>query len=384
VPLLVAAGARADDMTHCHQALVEACRRAAVAGVAEGQARLGVLLETGLGVARDVPEAAVWYRRAADQGNRFALLRLRALVGSYRMNPPDQRAPDPALRGPAPASPPAGSAAPDVGSYPALVGSYPMNLPDRRAAADPQPPLSGPEPADPPGVGAARGALAGSYPAVVGSYPMDLPDQRVILHAQPGPQPPPPSPSGMAASGAAPGRAVVSADLGRLPKWQRVRDWIVDDTGVERDPALAHWAAWAEGLRDRPVGERLAAINLRVNDGFRYARDSELWGMRNYWPTPPEVVAKGATDCKGFAIMKLWLARLAGLRDGDLALLVGTLPVSDEMHAVLRVAADGRPVLLDSRQPAVMADGGLGLRPILAADLRGLELFIDGAGTAGD
>jgi predicted transglutaminase-like cysteine proteinase len=176
-------------------------------------------------------------------------------------------------------------------------------------------------------------------------------------------------------------QGTVTTGLDRLPKWQRVRDWIVDETQDERDPNLARWAHWAESLRGSPMPARLEAINQRVNGSFRYAGDAEIWGQRNYWPTPSEVVAKGATDCKGFAIMKLWLARLAGVGDADLQLLVGTLPVSRQQHAVLRVDAAGAPVVLDSLRPQVMAGLGIdGFRPILAADLRQVELFVNGAG----
>jgi hypothetical protein len=74
-----------------------------------------------------------------------------------------------------------------------------------------------------------------------------------------------------------------------------------------------------------------------------------------YWGTPSEIVLKGATDCKGFAIMKFWLARLPGLDDGELALLIGILPSTHQMHAVLLVATTGTPVVLDNR-PADVVD----------------------------
>jgi predicted transglutaminase-like cysteine proteinase len=225
--------------------------------------------------------------------------------------------------------------------------------------------------------------------ALTAAVPRGPPIQPAILrvsHEAPGPLAvtlPLPSASGE------PGSAVVTrlsdssavtTGLDRLPKWQRVRDWIVEDSDDERDPALVGWARWAEGLQDRPMAARLQAINQRVNDGFRYARDPEIWGERNYWPTPSEVVAKGATDCKGFAIMKLWLARLAGIGDADLQLLVGILPVSRQQHAVLRVAAAGHPVVLDSLRPQVLAGLGVdGFRPILAADLRQVEIFVNGS-----
>src|SRR5258705_7570204 len=112
---------------------------------------------------------------------------------------------------------------------------------------------------------------------------------------------------------------VVVADIARLPKWQRVRDWMVDGDSIHGDRALAGWASWAVSLRGLPVAARLDTINRRVNAVFRYAPDIETWGIPNYWGTPAELMTKAATDCKGFAIMKFWLARLAGLDDSNLA-----------------------------------------------------------------
>jgi len=169
----------------------------------------------------------------------------------------------------------------------------------------------------------------------------------------------------------------VKLNNARLPKWQRVRDWMVDGAVAHSDPALAGWASWAASLRGLPVAARLDAINRRVNTEIRYATDFEIWGVRNHWGTPSEIVLKGATDCKGFAIMKFWLARLAGLDDGELALLIGILPSTHQMHAVLLVATTGTPVVLDNRHADVVEVGAFGdFRPVVAGDLQGLHLFV--------
>ena len=165
-------------------------------------------------------------------------------------------------------------------------------------------------------------------------------------------------------------------DIALLPNWQRIRDWMVGSAPIS-DPSLSRWASWATGLRSWPIAARLDAINHRVNDAFPYAADPTLWGAPNHWSTPQEIVAKGATDCKGFAIMKFWLARLAGIGGDNLALLVGILPHTHRMHAVLLVNVDGGSAILDSLRGDVVDAAVSGeFRPLLAADLRGLRLFI--------
>jgi predicted transglutaminase-like cysteine proteinase len=163
-------------------------------------------------------------------------------------------------------------------------------------------------------------------------------------------------------------------DIAFLPNWQRVRDWMVDS--APSNPWLSRWASWATALRAWPIAVRLDAINHRVNDAFPYAVDPAGRGVPNHWSTPDEIVAKGATDCKGFAIMKFWLARLAGIGDDRLALLVGFLPYTSRMHMVLLVSVDGTPAILDSLRGDVVDAAGFEFRPLLAADLKGLRLFI--------
>jgi predicted transglutaminase-like cysteine proteinase len=171
-------------------------------------------------------------------------------------------------------------------------------------------------------------------------------------------------------------------DIGRLPKWQRISNWLATPAEAAADPALRPWAAWAAGLRNLPVSARLDAINQRVNTTIRYATDMEVWGVRDYWETPSEVVAQGRTDCEGYAIMKLWLAREAGLDAGDLELLVGILPRSGQMHAVLVAADVDGPKVLDMLHPEVMrASELLDFRPIVAANQESLELFVGAMGS---
>src|SRR5262249_6943055 len=60
-------------------ASVEAIRARAKAGDRDAQNRLGELYQHGEGVAQDPTQAAVWYRRAADQGLAAAQLNLGTL-----------------------------------------------------------------------------------------------------------------------------------------------------------------------------------------------------------------------------------------------------------------------------------------------------------------
>ena len=165
-------------------------------------------------------------------------------------------------------------------------------------------------------------------------------------------------------------------DLGRVPKWLRVRDWLVSGQD-RRSPALAPWIVWAQSLRPLSPLQRLILIQDRVNRAFPYATDPAVWGVADYWETPAEVVAKARTDCEGFAIFKLWLARIAGVGDGGMGILVGVAQDARKMHADLLVRLDGHDLILDNRrssivQAALMSD----FRPWMVLDLEDLHLFV--------
>ena len=172
------------------------------------------------------------------------------------------------------------------------------------------------------------------------------------------------------------------ASTTRLPKWQRVRDWLANDGGAS-DPALADRAAWAASQRDRPPIERLTEINNRVNRTIRYATDMEVWGVADYWETPSEAVAKRATDCEGSAILKYWLARMAGIPDDALSMMVGIIGSTRQMHAVLSAGVADRGYVLDVRMPYVLDLATFGdFRLLVSVDLQEIEIFAGGFGGA--
>jgi predicted transglutaminase-like cysteine proteinase len=165
-------------------------------------------------------------------------------------------------------------------------------------------------------------------------------------------------------------------DLGRMPKWLRIRDWLVSGQD-RRSEGLSPWIVWAQTLRHLSPLQRLILIHDRANHAFPYATDAEVWGLADYWETPAEVVAKGRTDCEGFAIFKLWLARIAGIDDAGMGILVGLIQGGREIHADLLVRLEGRDFILDNRRSSVVPAALVGdFRPLMVLDLEDLHLFV--------
>ena len=165
------------------------------------------------------------------------------------------------------------------------------------------------------------------------------------------------------------------AGVDRLPKWQRIATWLRSGEDV-RQPALKPWMVWARSLRALPEMQRLSLIQVRVDQAFGYASDQDEWGVADYWETPAEVAARGATDCEGFAIFKLWLARIAGIDDGHIALYVGQMP-GGVQHAVLWVQAEDGDFALDSLQAGVVvAENMPDFQPVMLLSLDDMHVFV--------
>jgi predicted transglutaminase-like cysteine proteinase len=156
------------------------------------------------------------------------------------------------------------------------------------------------------------------------------------------------------ADAAAPATRSADAIIFRLfPSWADARDYLVQGH-PSADIGMRELTRWAAGLRPLPAAERLKAINERVNGLVSYASDSSLWQRSDYWETPGETLRRGAADCEGYAILKMYLAKAAGLPLDRMAVLVGDLSNQREPHALLGVKAGSTILTLDNRSDAVL------------------------------
>src|SRR5262245_53706880 len=118
-----------------------------------------------------------------------------------------------------------------------------------------------------------------------------------------------------------------------FPRWASVRAYLSSEH--PGGPTMVELTAWARSISDRPLTTKLRAINQRVNNEIAYATDAYLWHEPDYWETPQEVVERRAADCEGFAILKMYLVKEAGVPLDQMAILIGSLGYAREPHAIL-------------------------------------------------
>lgn len=129
----------------------------------------------------------------------------------------------------------------------------------------------------------------------------------------------------------------------------------------------------ANGLSDR---ERIARVNVAVNDAVRYVSDIVQHGVADRWSSPLATLAAGQGDCEDYAILKYAALRETGFAESDLRLLLVRDRAVGQDHAVLAVRLDARWLVLDNRRATLFETADLRhFLPLFALDDRGVNLF---------
>lgn len=125
-----------------------------------------------------------------------------------------------------------------------------------------------------------------------------------------------------------------------------------------------------EELKDLSDGRKMLEINTYVNTTITYEHE----GRKDIWQTLAETYAKKTGDCEDFALAKYSIARLAGIPEADLHLVVAFIKEKVEPHMVLR----WKDVIYDNRIFQAMPVGQCELIPIYAFNAdRGILLDRD-------
>ncbi|MSR15893.1 MAG: hypothetical protein EXR86_15350 [Gammaproteobacteria bacterium] len=129
-----------------------------------------------------------------------------------------------------------------------------------------------------------------------------------------------------------------------------------DRFGATARPQLDGWRAEARARKLDELNELhlLGAANSYFNR-LRFADDLLHWREIDYWGTPAESVASGATDCEDFAIAKYFFLKELGVPIAKLRLTYVKAVKLNQAHMVLvyypRPEAD--PLVLDNLDSVV-------------------------------
>jgi predicted transglutaminase-like cysteine proteinase len=154
-----------------------------------------------------------------------------------------------------------------------------------------------------------------------------------------------------------------AVELGVLPQWTRLlsrmdeapgslaRCW--SDAADCTSPQLERWRGLVEDIAADNRDTQLRAVNTFFNR-WPYKQDRALYGVREYWATPAEFMAR-AGDCEDFAIAKYFTLRALGYPDEALRIIVLYDRIRGVGHAVLAVLANDDILILDNQSDQVFS-----------------------------
>jgi len=163
-------------------------------------------------------------------------------------------------------------------------------------------------------------------------------------------------------------------------------DLIVDNFKVRYGrPATERLLSWEQLM--------LSGVNIGANEQlrqtndffnrFKWLTDQEIWGARDYWATPLEMIGVDAGDCEDYSIAKYITLLKMGIDQGKLRMIYVRAPRLRQTHMVLAYypTPDADPLILDNLNKQILPASQRGdLIPVYSFNTSGLWAV----GTPGD
>ncbi|AFJ01199.1 hypothetical protein Q7C_14 [Methylophaga frappieri] len=110
------------------------------------------------------------------------------------------------------------------------------------------------------------------------------------------------------------------------------------------------WQSLMDDATDLSEQEKLNAVNAFFNRNVQFIDDLALWGKKDYWATPAEMLAIGAGDCEDYSIAKYFTLKAIGIDEEKLRITYVKAIELDQAHMVLTYYETPRsmPLVLDN------------------------------------
>ena len=146
-----------------------------------------------------------------------------------------------------------------------------------------------------------------------------------------------------------------SSEFGAFRKWNGAMERMAaEQASLARfKQRFGGWIAFLDTLKGQDKMAQISAVNAFMNRS-RYIQDIKNWGVRDYWESPGEFLAKFG-DCEDYGIAKYMALKYLGFDVSQLRIVVLKDLNLNIGHAVLAVYHDDRILILDN-QIKVVAD----------------------------
>jgi len=125
--------------------------------------------------------------------------------------------------------------------------------------------------------------------------------------------------------------------------------------GDEAVTRIEQWQDLMKTAKTLPEKEKLQRVNQFFNQRIEFVDDIYLWGVKDYWATPIEFLARGAGDCEDYSIAKYFTLKELGVSESKMRITYVKALKLRQAHMVLTYFETPRavPVVLDNLIPTI-------------------------------
>jgi predicted transglutaminase-like cysteine proteinase len=134
-----------------------------------------------------------------------------------------------------------------------------------------------------------------------------------------------------------------------------VLDKVEAKYGHDARERITDWEKLVNTNRNEHELVKLKLANTFFNN-IKYAADEDLWGQRNYWSTPVELLAANGGDCEDYALAKYYTLQAMGVPISKLRLTYVKSLKLNQPHMVLTYyeSPEEEPLIMDNLQKLIL------------------------------
>lgn len=126
---------------------------------------------------------------------------------------------------------------------------------------------------------------------------------------------------------------------------------------TESSKRIEQWHKLMHSAKYLTENEKLILVNDFFNQHIKFVNDINLWGVKDYWVTPLEVLTRGAGDCEDYSIAKYFTLIKLGIPEKKIRITYVKSLTFNQPHMVLAYASSTQavPIILDNLTPEIQS-----------------------------
>jgi predicted transglutaminase-like cysteine proteinase len=152
---------------------------------------------------------------------------------------------------------------------------------------------------------------------------------------------------------------------------------IANKYGISAVIRVHQWQRLIQTSRFLTEHQKLIRVNNFFNQRIQFVDDIYLWGKKDYWATPLELLVRGAGDCEDYSIAKYFTLLKMGVPERKIRITYVKALTLHQAHMIVVYSPSPRaiPYILDNLIPEIkLASLRRDLLPIYSFNDSGLWL----------